>query len=246
MSIKKHTLNIQILAVGKGWLVVDKPAGLTVHNMPGNDLCSLVREMIERSSDARKMIHMEPEFGIHPVHRLDKDTSGVVLLAVEPESFHSLSQQFESRKVEKKYMAIVHGELEKIYDEEGWGSWKWPLAKTAGGRRNPQGTGERKPSTTRFQVKAYSAHYSLVEIKLMTGRKHQIRRHAKLAGHPIIGDLRYGSARAVKYLKEHHQFDRLGLHAAGLTFLIPGTKEKKTVHTSDVPQQMRDLFEKDI
>ena len=238
----KAASKIPILAIGKGWLVVDKPAGLTVHNTPGKDLCALVKAILEDSSEAKQMIHMDPAFGLHPVHRLDKETSGLVLMAVDPATFHFLSQQFESHQVKKEYVAIVHGSLEQVNDEGEWGVWSWPLSKTAGGRRNPQGTGHRKPSTTRYRVKGVSSHYSMVDISLMTGRKHQIRRHTTLAGHPVVGDLRYGSARAVKYLKENHKFYRLGLHAAALTFLTPDAKEEKTVRTLDIPKQMKDLF----
>ena len=241
-SIKKSNNAIPIVSVGSGWLVVDKPAGLTVHNLPGGDLCTLVHDMLVCSSEAMAMVHMDKAFGVHAVHRLDKETSGLVLLAVDPGTFHNLSRQFESHKVKKQYVAIVHGSLENLEDEAGWGIWQWPLAKTAGGRRNPQGTGNRQPSETRYRATAYSQHYSLVEISLMTGRKHQIRRHAKLAGHPVVGDSRYGSSRAVKFLKEKHAFERLGLHASTLIFSSPDSNEEKTVQTKDIPVQMKELF----
>ncbi|MBU4053853.1 MAG: RNA pseudouridine synthase, partial [Proteobacteria bacterium] len=95
------------------------------------------------------------------------------------------------------------------------------------------------------RILEYSERYTLVEIELMTGRKHQIRRHAKLAGHPVVGDLRYGSARAAKYLKENHQFDRLALHAYALSFTPPDSKTVKTIKTMDMPKKMADLFSGD-
>jgi RluA family pseudouridine synthase len=232
---------ILVSAVGKGWLVVEKPAGMSVHNAPGEDLCSRATAIIKKAPDAMQMIAMDPGFGVHPVHRLDKETSGLVLLAVDPESFRFLSEQFESRQVKKQYIAILHGCIEKA-GEGNDAVWQWPLSKTAGGRQNPQGSGEKQPSRTHFRVLECSGHYTLVEIEPLTGRKHQIRRHAKLAGHPVVGDNRYGSLRAAKYLKENLGFDRLALHACALAFKPPDSNVFKTIKTIGIPRQMKDLF----
>jgi RluA family pseudouridine synthase len=240
--MKTQSIQIPIFAVGKGWLVVEKPAGISVHNEPGKDLCSLVLAVIRNSVKAADMIEMSAEFGVHAVHRLDKETSGLVLLAVDSDAFHYLSRQFESHQVKKHYTAILHGRLEQPEDNEEWGEWQWALAKTAGGRVNPQGSGERKPCTTRYRILEYSDHYTLAKIELMTGRKHQIRRHAKIAGHPVVGDPRYGSARAVRFLKENHHFERLALHAFGLAFSPPDSKTVKTMQTEEIPEEMKNLF----
>ena len=243
--MESRSNTIPFHGVGKGWLVVEKPAGISVHNEPGKDLCSLVSSFLQNNQEAAKIISVAPDYGIHPVHRLDQDTSGLVLLAVDPGSFHELSKQFETHLVKKHYTAILHGKLEKSDENKEWGEWQWALAKTAGGRRNPQGSGDRQVSTTRYRILEYSERYTLVEIELMTGRKHQIRRHAKLAGHPVVGDLRYGSARAAKYLKENHKFDRLALHAYALSFTPPDSKTVKTIKTVDMPKKMADLFSGD-
>jgi 23S rRNA-/tRNA-specific pseudouridylate synthase len=188
---------------------------------------------------------MDPEFGIHPVHRLDRETSGVILLAVRREMFRFFSNQFESRQVKKRYVAILHGMLENPDGKDSWGMWRWALAQGAGGRQNPEGSGPRQESLTRYQVLGHSAHYTMVQIELLSGRTHQIRRHAKLSGHPVVGDARYGSTRAIDYLKGNHAFDRLALHARALTFQLSGVKEPKTVETPEIPRQMQDLFEND-
>lgn len=243
MQIKPD--QIPVLAMGQGWLVVEKTAGLTVHNDPGKDLCGLVRSLIEASRRAAEMIRMDSGFGVHAVHRLDKETSGVVLLAVDPETFHFLSRQFETHQVKKKYQAILHGHVARTEENGEWGLWKWPLAKTAGGRRNPRGTGVKQPSNTRYRVFGYGKHYTFMEIELMTGRKHQIRRHAKLAGHPVVGDSRYGSVKAVKYVVETQHFDRLALHAWALTFNPPDSKEIKTIRSRELPRAFKDLLTAD-
>jgi 23S rRNA-/tRNA-specific pseudouridylate synthase len=159
--------------------------------------------------------------------------------------FRFFSKQFESRQVKKRYVAILHGLLEKPEGNDPWGTWRWALGKNAGGRHNPEGAGHRQDSETRYRVLGHSAHYTMVEIELLSGRTHQIRRHAKLSGHPVVGDARYGSTRAINYLRRNHAFDRLALHARALTLQLSRGEEPKTVETPTIPNQMQDLFEND-
>jgi RluA family pseudouridine synthase len=248
--LKKDAVLIPVLAAGRGWVAVDKPAGMSVHNAPGEDVCSLVSQSIQQQPDIRARFGVNPdlsnsEIDIHPVHRLDRETSGVVLLAADREIFRFFSKQFDARMVQKIYVALVHGRLEIPRTKDLWGTWEWPLAKTAAGRHHPQGSGPRQTSRTRFRILDYSAHYTLVEMELLTGRTHQIRRHAKLAGHPIVGDARYGSDRALKFLNEQRKFNRLALHARSLTLRLPGEKNQTTIETAAIPDQMAALFGED-
>jgi RluA family pseudouridine synthase len=245
ITIDSGHFQIPLLAMGRGWLVVDKPAGLTVHNAAGLDLCSLALARIQGEATLRGHIDMDPDFGVNPVHRLDKETSGVILLAVNREKFRFFSNQFESRQAIKQYVAMLHGRLEKPEENDPWGTWGWSLSETAGGRDNPEGAGIRKDSRTRYRVLDHSAHYTMVEIELLTGRTHQIRRHAKLSGHPVVGDARYGSKRAINTLRRNFSFDRLALHARSLTLQLPGGKAAETIETPTIPSQMRDLFQND-
>ena len=124
---------IPVLAMGQGWLVVEKASGLTVHNEPGKDLCSLVRALIETSRRATEMIRMDSAFGVHAVHRLDKETSGVVLLAVDPVTFQFLSRQFETHHRSKKntgqFCTAMWQEPKKTEDgASGSGRWRRPPA----------------------------------------------------------------------------------------------------------------------
>jgi len=244
-TIDSGHFQIPVLAMGRGWLVVDKPAGLTVHNAAGRDLCSLSVAQIKKDVTLKEQMALDPEFGIHPVHRLDKETSGVILLAGNREIFRFFSIQFEARQVKKQYVAILHGRLEKPEENNPWGTWTWSLSETAGGRQNPEGPGNRKDSRTRYRVLDHSTHYTMVAIELLTGRTHQIRRHAKLSGHPVVGDARYGSMRAINYLKRSVGFDRLALHARSLNLQLPDGNAPKTIETSEIPSQMRDLFQND-
>ena len=245
ITIEHQLIPIPVLALGKGWLVVDKPAGMTVHNESGRDLCSVASAFIRNETTIQGQIEMDPDFGVNPVHRLDKETSGLILLAVTREMFRFFSKQFESRQVKKRYVAIVHGRLENPDGNDPWGTWRWALAKTAGGRHNAEGAGHRQDSQTRYRVLDHSAHYTMVEIELLSGRTHQIRRHAKLSGHPVVGDARYGSTRAVSYLRRNCAFDRLALHAWALTLQLSGGKELETVETPAIPSRMQHLFEND-
>ena len=239
------SIQIPVLASGKGWLVVDKPAGMTVHNMPGMDLCSFALTHVKNETTEKGQTDFDPDFGVNPVHRLDKEASGVIILAASREMFRFFSNQFQSRQVIKRYAAILHGLLENPERNDLWGRWRWPLSDTAGGRINPEGSGRRQSSETLYRVLDHSAHYTMVEIELISGRTHQIRRHAKLSGHPVIGDTRYGSNRAANYLKRNFAFDRIALHARELTLLLPGGKNPETIETLSIPGQMLELFAND-
>jgi len=237
-------LSMAVPAAGIGWLALDKPAGITVHNAPGRDVRTLCSAFI-RKDPAAAQIGLDPDFGLHPVHRLDRETSGLILLATVPETFRFFAKQFESRQVRKLYLAILHGRLAAPSEEDSWGSWHWPLAASAGGRRRPEGSGPLQPAETRYRLLDHSAHYSLVEIEPRTGRKHQIRRHAKLAGHPVCGDARYGSRRALDFLKSNFGFNRLALHAHSLTLHLPGAAAPQTIRSAGQPDALQDLFEGD-
>lgn len=243
-AIAHKSIRIPVLALGKGWLAVDKPPGMTVHNEAGRDLCSIASAFIHEEPALQGQIAMDPGFGLHPVHRLDRETSGILLLAAKREVFRFFSKQFECRRARKHYLALLHGRLEMEGNEES-GTWGWPLAKTAGGRHDPQGAEPRQASRTRYRVLGHSAHYTLVEIELLSGRTHQIRRHAKLSGHPVVGDSRYGSKRAISYLRQTHGFDRLALHAHRLTLRLPDRQKPKVLETHALPAPIRDLFVND-
>jgi RluA family pseudouridine synthase len=225
-------------------MAVDKPAGISVHNLPGGDLSTLLERFIQEYSAGRDLLEMETGFGLHAVHRLDQDTSGVVLLAARRETFRFLSEQFSGGQVSKLYLAVLHGRLPMFSDPDGWQRWEWPLTPRAAGRSNPRGSGERRPATTLFRMLRYQARYSLIQCRPITGRTHQIRRHAVLAGHGIVGDRRYGSMRAVRYLQQHLNFSRLALHAAELTFRPSAGKEPVCVKSRGLPPELDQLMER--
>lgn len=247
MAGKMNSRQMQrlILEYTPGGMFINKPDGLSVHNHPEKDLCSLAEALLGTQAAIREKTCFDPQFGVNPVHRLDKGTSGVMLLAVNREAFQFFSRQFEERTVVKQYTAILHGNLESQVAEDGWRTWNWPLSKAAGGRKNPAGAHRRLPCETCYRVLEHSRHYTRVVVEIASGRIHQIRRHAKLAGHPVVGDQRYGSKRALNYLKSIKTFRRLALHAQALTLCTAPGKEPQTVKTPEVPASMLALFNND-
>ncbi len=245
--MKKQT-NIEkpvtILASGKGWLAVDKPAGMSVHNDPGKDLCAHLSIRLQTENDLQATTGLGAESHLNAAHRLDRETSGVILLAGDRTVLSHFAAQFEARTVNKIYAAILHGHLPENDNPDQWHAWAWSLTKTPGGRKDPRGKGSRKACTTLVRVLDHSDHYTLVECKLLTGRKHQIRRHAKLAGHPIVGDHRYGSQRAVEFLSAECDFNRLGLHATRLKIRLPDDSFV-TIRSPALPDELQHLFDRD-
>jgi 23S rRNA-/tRNA-specific pseudouridylate synthase len=231
-----------LVAWGPGWLVVDKPAGTSVHNEPGQDICSRISQFLNGPEGDWE--GFDRDFGLHPVHRLDKETSGLLLLAGQRRTFEFLAGQMAGNSVRKEYLAVVHGHP-AVLDGEKWSVWSWSLSKSAAGRGHIQGKDPKVPCQTRFRILNTTAHYSLLRCHLVTGRRHQIRRHAALAGHPVIGDWRYGSKRACRFLSRHFDFTRLGLHAALLEIQSPGEKERRCFTSSDLPDAIQTILDAD-
>ncbi len=236
---------IPVLAAGDGWLVVEKPSGISVHNNPGADLCSLMTGV----RVGRKRADRHATRRLHPVNRLDKETSGVMILCSDPVAFRFFAGQFESGAVRKRYVALVHGRVESSPDgggTGGWSCWEWPLADEGGGRGLPQGRGLLRRCRTRFRVRDFSRHCTLIDCEPESGRKHQIRRHAVLAGHPVVGDRRYGPTRAVAFVRRRFGFVRLALHALSLSVVPPGGSQAVEFRSAGIPAAIERLFDDDV
>ena len=187
---------IPILLRDSDWLVVDKPYGLSVHN--NEDPENLIKVL---SAEANIK-------DLFPVHRLDKETSGIQIFALNKSSAQRLSLEFQNNRVQKLYWGLIKGIL-----NPATGCWNKPLTDKAEGRRSPQGLAKnRVPCQTDYRVIKTSAHLSLCEFNLITGRQHQIRKHSALAKHPLVGDSRYGSPGLNQKVKELYKTDRMFLH----------------------------------
>ncbi|MFA5906502.1 MAG: RNA pseudouridine synthase [Desulfobacula sp.] len=236
---------LPLLRVEKGWLAVDKPCGVSVHNEPGQDLMSLLMQKIETDPLLKERLGIASMFKVQPVHRLDRETSGVILFSVNGKTLKTLSDLFVKGLVRKQYTALVHGTFDSKKESREYGKWCFPLSKEAGGRNNPAGDGKLVPCCTKFKVIRETHHYALLDIELKTGRKHQIRRHAKLSGHPVTGDTRYGSAKSVKYLQTQKSYHRLGLHCRQLEFTLTGEKGMISITSENPLAEMIQLLSED-
>jgi len=187
-----------------------KPSGLLVHRGWGND--DIVAVDLARAAVGAR---------VHPVHRLDRATSGVLLFALDPESAAALGRAFEAGLVHKVYLALVRGVApdEGVIDN--------PVPKTEGG--------PRIPAVTAFRRRYAGERWSLVEARPRTGRLHQIRRHLKHISHPIVGDVNYGKGDINRLFRERFGLRRLALHAAELRFLHPFSGDEITIRASPPP-----------
>lgn len=235
------SLSPLIVTAGSGWVVVDKPCGAVMHGEPGEDLVAMVQKTLSADVHLKNQVQEDLLFGLHPVHRLDRDTSGLVLLACRRDVFRWFSKQFEQGQVDKLYLAMVHGQ---VTPDSDFTLWDHALSHRPGGRDTPAGAEPRVAARTKVQVLAKSPHYTMLRCRLETGRKHQIRRHAALAGHPVVGDRRYASIRAIKYL-EKIGFKRLALHSASLGIVLPGQKNTTILSSAHLPDVIVNLFSDD-
>jgi 23S rRNA pseudouridine1911/1915/1917 synthase len=166
---------------------------------------------------------------IHVVHRLDRETSGVLVFAKSFDAREALKEQFAAHDVERSYVAVIEGELSPKH-----GSFRSWIRERRDLRMEsvPAGTADAKEAVTHYRTAASNARHSLLEVTLETGRKNQIRLHLAESGHPIVGDRLYGS--------RENPLGRLGLHARVLGFAHPGSGEKMHFSVPE-PKPFRDL-----
>jgi len=218
-------------------LVVDKPAGLVVHPAAGNRDGTLVNALLHHCGDSLSGIGGVARPGI--VHRIDKDTSGLLAVAKTDVAHEGLAKQFAAHSIERRYLAIVTG-VPKAND----GTVDAPLARSAANRKKiaiVEGC-RGKRAVTHWRRIAVLRDSALVECRLETGRTHQVRVHMASIGHPLLGDPVYGRSGKThgKLLKEL-QFQRQALHAAELGFVHPVTKHRLSF-ASAMPPDMQELF----
>ncbi|MNK86263.1 tRNA pseudouridine synthase C [compost metagenome] len=219
-------MKFEILAEGPDWLAIHKPAGVSVHNDP-QDVLHLLKKQL---TDAKYQ-------NMHLAHRLDKETSGVLLLALNPTRAKDLAEIFQRRDCIKIYHAVLRGPLNP---SESWQTWSWPLTDKAEGRQNPQGISkDRIEAQTKYRVVKASKFLTLIEVELLTGRQHQIRKHAAIAKHAIVGDPRYNEAKYNDRMAHIYGTDRMFLHASSLSFVLDN---KKVELHAPLPLEFEKLF----
>lgn len=211
-------------------IVVNKPRGLVVHPAPGHPDGTLVNALLSHCGESLSGVGGEIRPGI--VHRIDKDTSGLIIAAKNDPAHLSLSAQLKDRSLSRVYEAIVHGNFRQ--DE---GTVDAPVGRDPKNRQRMAVTDKNsRPAVTHWQVLARYAKYTHIRCQLETGRTHQIRVHLAHIGHPLLGDTVYGGRRD-KGLSSQC------LHARGLKFIHPATGQAVELWT-ELPDWFREALSK--
>ena len=256
--IEPEDIPLTIVYEDADLLVVNKPAGLVVHPGHGNYEHTLLNALAWHFTHEPRTENQSPKIDINDpqiglVHRIDKDTSGLLLVAKTPEAKANLANQFFVHSTERTYNALVWGTFK---EEEG--TIEGALARDTRDRTcyriyDPEENPNAKEAITHWRVKEAFPYVTLVECRLETGRTHQIRVHMKSIGHPLFGDEKYGGMEILKGLRtqKYRQYiencfalcPRQALHAKTLGFTHPRTGERM-YFDSDWPEDMSNLITK--
>lgn len=230
----KRGCPLQVVYEDSAILAVNKPAGVPTHGFSGRETDSLANRLLAEWPDLAKVGTSRWEPGL--VHRLDRETSGVLVIAKNQHAFEHLRSQFRARRVKKIYRALVWG------DTPARASIDLALAhdRAQKGRmravREPmRGVGRKWQALTTFRRLGKAAGMSLVEIDMKTGVTHQIRAHLAALGHPIVGDSLYGRRQAAFGVRRHF------LHAHSLTMVHPESGQSLTI-VAELPEELAEVF----
>lgn len=230
VNIKAQNIPITIIYEDKDILVVNKPKGLVVHPANGNPDGTLVNAIMAICKDSLSGIGGEIRPGI--VHRLDKDTSGIMLVAKTDKAHIALSNQLKNHEIKKTYIALVRG---VVKEEEA--TIDMPIGRSTIDRKKMAVTEKGKSAITHFKVLKRFKNYTLLKVNIETGRTHQIRVHLAQIGHPVLGDSVYSNGK--------NEFGIKGqcLHAKSLEFKHPITGEEMKLE-AELPKYFQDVLVK--
>jgi len=235
-SPEAQAIDLDIVYEDNDLLVIDKPVGLVVHPAPGNRDRTLVNALLAHCGTSLSGIGGVARPGI--VHRLDKDTSGLIVVAKNDAAHQALTKQFADRSLSRTYQAIVWGAPPRT------GSVDAPIGRHARDRKKMAVTAKGRAALTYYKVVKDFDAASLIECKLATGRTHQIRVHLAHIKHPVVGDPVYGRRGATpKGTEDLRAFPRQALHAVGLKFIHPRTGKVREF-LSPLPPDMAKLLKK--
>lgn len=223
LDVEPQAIPIAVVYQDAHMLVVDKPAGIAVHPGPGHPDRTLVNALLALAPDLKGIGGVQRP-GI--VHRLDKDTSGLMVVAKTDRAHASLTQQLKERRVKKTYVALVSGSV-----AQAEGEVDAPIARHPRHRKRMAVVVGGRDAVTRYKVVHRYLGSTLVEAYPVTGRTHQIRVHFASLGHPLIGDKVYGKASAL--------VDRHFLHAARLGFFLPPEEAEWREFESPLPDDLQ-------
>jgi 23S rRNA pseudouridine1911/1915/1917 synthase len=230
IELKAQDIPIEVIYEDSDIIVVNKPKGLVVHPANGNPDSTLVNALMSICKDSLSGIGGEIRPGI--VHRLDKDTSGVLVVAKNDKAHINLSEQIKNHEVKKTYIALVRGVV-----KENEATINMPIGRSTKDRKKMAVVRNGKNAITHFKVIKRYKKYTLLEVNIETGRTHQIRVHLSQIGYPICGDYTYSNGK--------NDFDVVGqcLHAKSLKFKHPITG-KEMECTAELPKYFKEIIEK--
>jgi 23S rRNA pseudouridine1911/1915/1917 synthase len=236
-SQKREKITPQIIFQDEEILVLGKPTGWIVNDATTINGQPTVQKWLKKNFEYPISSIEYLRSGI--VHRLDKETSGILLIAKTNKTFEYLQKLFKDRKVKKSYIALMHGKV-----EPGHGTIEVEVGRLPWNRRRFGVLPGGRKSISRYKVKEFFVKdrdvFSLVDFYPETGRTHQIRIHAKYIGHPVVGDQFYAGRKTAR--KDRLWCPRLFLHASTISFIHPVTKKKVTFE-SPMPQDLRVALE---
>ncbi len=231
IDIKPENIPLDILYEDSEVIVINKPQGMVVHPAAGHYTGTLVNALMYHCGDELSGINGVMRPGI--VHRIDKDTSGVLMIAKTNNAHQSLALQLKEHSITRKYNAIVFNNL-----KEDNGTVNAPIGRHPVDRKKMAVTEKNsKHAVTHYKVVGRFGKYTLIEAQLETGRTHQIRVHMSYIGHPLLGDIVYGTQ------KQPFKLEGQVLHARVLGFIHPTTGEYMEFE-ADLPEYFKNLIEK--
>ena len=230
VSLKAQDIPLDIIYEDKDIIVVNKPKGMVVHPANGNPDGTLVNAIMAICKDSLSGIGGEIRPGI--VHRLDKDTSGIIIVAKNDKAHINLSEQIKDHKVKKTYIALVRG-----FVKENEATINMPIGRSEKDRKKMAVTRKGKEAITHFKVLERYDRYTLLQVNIETGRTHQIRVHLSQIGYPIIGDEVYSNG------KNEWNVKGQCLHAKSLEFTHPITGEKMYLE-AELPEYFENILKK--
>jgi len=229
-----QNIPIEVLYTDNYLVLVSKPAGMVVYPCIGHKEGTLLNAL---AYHFKKLATVGAPLRPGVVHRLDKDTSGVIVIAIDDRAYYGLVEMFKKRQVKKEYLAIVYGEL------KGSGTITLPIGRAENNRKKMSTNAKRaKEAITKWQVLENFKNYTLVKVKIITGRTHQIRVHFSAIGHPLLGDRTYGRKTHIEKENKKISVPRQMLHAWRIEFKHPVTGEDMKFESA-LPQDMRNIME---
>ncbi len=230
IELKAQKIPIEVIYEDTDIIVVNKPKGMVVHPANGNPDGTLVNAIMDICKDSLSGIGGEIRPGI--VHRLDKDTSGLLIVAKNDMAHVQMSEQIKNHEVKKTYIALVRGVL-----KENEATIDMPIGRSTSDRKKMAVTKNGKNAVTHIKVLKRYDKYTLLEINIETGRTHQIRVHLSHIGYPIIGDSTYSNG------KNEFGVEGQCLHAKSLEFKHPITKKEMKLE-APLPKYFQDIIKK--